>query len=126
MEQGLSVREGLEALRRILQLKSEPQVIVSTNDLQTMILQAGSLRPMAEMLAQAADAPVAAAGSRHPRPAIATPYQAPGTPVEQKIAEVWQQVLGIDQIGVNDNILDLGGDSVQGIQIVARINQQGF
>jgi amino acid adenylation domain-containing protein/non-ribosomal peptide synthase protein (TIGR01720 family) len=125
MEQGLSVREGLEALRRILQLKSEPQVIVSTNDLQTMILQAGSLRPMAEMLAQAADAPVAA-GSRHPRPAIATPYQAPNTPVEQKIAEVWQQVLGIDQIGVDDNIFDLGGDSVQGIQIVARINQQGF
>ncbi|MFZ1005269.1 MAG: SDR family NAD(P)-dependent oxidoreductase, partial [Candidatus Sulfotelmatobacter sp.] len=119
MEQGLSVREGLEALRRILQLKSEPQVIVSTNDLQTMILQAGSLRPIAEMLAQAADAPVAV-GSRHPRPAIATPYQAPGTPVEQKIAEVWQQVLGIDRIGVNDNIFDLGGDSVQGIQIVAK------
>jgi phthiocerol/phenolphthiocerol synthesis type-I polyketide synthase E len=124
-EQGLSVREGVMAFRRILQLKSEPQVIVSTNDLQALILQARSRSPISEMLAQAAEAPVAS-GSRHPRPAIVTPYQAANTPVEQKIAEVWQQVLGIDQIGVNDNIFDLGGDSVQGIQIVAKINQQGF
>ncbi len=125
MEQGLSVREGLEALRRILQLKSEPQVIVSTNDLQTMILQAGSLRPMAEMLAQAAEAPVAS-GSRHPRPAIVTPYQAPGTPVERQIAEIWQKILGIDEIGIHDNYFELSGDSVQAIQIVSQMNQQGF
>src|SRR6185503_10717543 len=45
---------------------------------------------------------------------------------EKKIASVWQRVLGIKEVGIHDNFFDLGGDSVQAIQIVAQINQLGF
>jgi amino acid adenylation domain-containing protein/non-ribosomal peptide synthase protein (TIGR01720 family) len=123
-EQGLSAGEGVEALMRILRLKSQPQVIVSTRDIDALLLQTRNSEKLTEILAQAAT-PVAA-GSRHPRPAIDVPYQAPGTPIEHKIAEIWQQVLGVDQVGIHDNIFDLGGDSVQSIQIAAKVSQQGF
>lgn len=122
-EFGLSTSEGVEAFRRILSVKSEPQIIVSTRELESLILDS-TRQPLTELLEQTLKTPVAA-GSKHPRPALDTSFRAPSAPMEQTIAVIWQQVLGIDQIGVDDNFFDLGGDSVQGIQIVARINEQG-
>ena len=49
----------------------------------------------------------------HQRPRnLATPYQAPRTPLEESIAGVWQEVLGIEPIGVNDSYFDMGGHSL--------------
>ena len=39
---------------------------------------------------------------------------------EQKLAEIWQSVLGIEQIGVHDNFFDLGGDSL----LITRVHAQ--
>lgn len=46
----------------------------------------------------------------------------PQTPVEKILAEVWQAVLGIDQIGIHDNFFDLGGHSLLMTQVVYRIS----
>jgi acyl carrier protein len=43
--------------------------------------------------------------------------------LEQVITEVWQEVLGIASIGVDDNFLDLGGNSLQAVRIVARLEE---
>ncbi|TWO94597.1 non-ribosomal peptide synthetase, partial [Bacillus velezensis] len=39
---------------------------------------------------------------------------------------IWQEVLGLDQIGVSDNFFTLGGDSIKGIQMASRLNQHGY
>jgi hypothetical protein len=46
------------------------------------------------------------------RPELAAAYVAPQSDLEQRLATVWQEVLGVEQVGVHDNFFDLGGDSV--------------
>jgi amino acid adenylation domain-containing protein len=48
-------------------------------------------------------------------------YVAPRTPVEQQIADIWSQVLKLDQVGIHDNFFELGGYSLLAIQIVSRL-----
>ncbi|MCI0397533.1 MAG: amino acid adenylation domain-containing protein, partial [Chloroflexi bacterium] len=60
------------------------------------------------------------------RPELAQAYVAPRTPAEKLLAPIWQEVLGIEQVGVHDNFFTLGGDSILTIQIVARANQAGL
>ena len=50
----------------------------------------------------------------------------PRTETEAVLAEIWGQVLKRENIGVNDNFFDLGGDSILSIQITARANQAGL
>jgi len=54
------------------------------------------------------------------------PYVAPGNPIETKLAEIWQQVLGREKVGINDNIFEIGGDSLLIFQITARATQAGL
>jgi amino acid adenylation domain-containing protein/non-ribosomal peptide synthase protein (TIGR01720 family) len=53
-------------------------------------------------------------------------YEEPVTPVERLLAGIWAQTLGIAKVGAQDNFFDLGGDSILGMQIVARANQAGL
>ncbi|MFA5985270.1 MAG: amino acid adenylation domain-containing protein [Methylococcaceae bacterium] len=50
-------------------------------------------------------------------------YQAPRDEVEQIIAEIWQQVLGVDSLSIHDDFFDLGGHSLSAVQIATRIKQ---
>jgi amino acid adenylation domain-containing protein len=54
----------------------------------------------------------------------ATPYLAPRTPVEQAIAVIWQQTLGVQRIGVQDDFFDLGGHSLLATQVVAQVRSE--
>ena len=54
------------------------------------------------------------------------PYVAPQTPAECALTSIWEEVLGLKQIGVNDNFFELGGDSIQCIQIAAKARQSGI
>ncbi len=53
-------------------------------------------------------------------------YIAPRTPNEKILADIWAQVLRVEQVGIYDNFFELGGDSIISIQIVARANQAGL
>jgi amino acid adenylation domain-containing protein/non-ribosomal peptide synthase protein (TIGR01720 family) len=55
-----------------------------------------------------------------------TVYTAPRTPVEQNLARLWCEILGVERIGVHDNFFDLGGDSILAIQVIARANRLGY
>ena len=50
----------------------------------------------------------------------------PRTATEQKLAEIWQQVLGLRQVSVNDSFFALGGDSILSIQVIARARAAGL
>jgi len=55
------------------------------------------------------------------RPALDVPYRAPGDDVERALARIWQEILGLDAVGTDDAFLDLGGDSLRAMRVVARI-----
>ncbi|HEV7830044.1 MAG TPA: amino acid adenylation domain-containing protein, partial [Pseudonocardiaceae bacterium] len=53
-------------------------------------------------------------------------YRAPATSVEEILAGVFAQVLGVQRIGVDDSFFDLGGDSILSMQVVARARAAGL
>ena len=53
------------------------------------------------------------------RPALATPYAAPQTPVEKAVARLWAAALGLEAVGVDDDFLELGGTSLVAGRITA-------
>lgn len=53
-------------------------------------------------------------------------YMAPTTERERKLVKIWQEVLNVERVGVNDNLFELGGDSILTIRIVSRANQEGL
>jgi len=55
------------------------------------------------------------------RPELGTPFVAPRTPVEEELAEIWVEVVGVDQVGIHDNFFDLGGHSLAATRVISRI-----
>ncbi|QSI32377.1 amino acid adenylation domain-containing protein [Variovorax sp. RKNM96] len=53
-------------------------------------------------------------------------HEAPEGEVEEALAAVWAQVLGVARVGRNDNFFELGGDSILSLQIVARLRNAGW
>lgn len=53
-------------------------------------------------------------------------YVAPRSQTEQRLAEIWADLLGIKQVGIHDDFFDLGGDSILGLQMVAHANRAGI
>jgi len=53
-------------------------------------------------------------------------YVAPRNETEAKLAGIWQELLGVEQIGIYDNFFELGGDSILTIQVVSRMRRQGY
>jgi len=60
------------------------------------------------------------------RPGLAAPYRAPRNPTEEILVRLWQQVLGLERVGVEDDFFALGGDSILSIQIAGRAAREGL
>lgn len=76
-----------------------------------------------------AEFPLTASGKldRRALPAIdirssASAYQAPSTPIEQAVGDVFAELLGVARIGLADDFFDLGGNSLVGMRVIARLN----
>jgi len=110
--------EGAVALDRILALDHVSRIIVSTTDLDARLDQWVRPHVFAD---DEKEADSAVAVSLHPRPAMTTEYVEPRTDLERSIAGLWQDVLGIGPIGVDDDFFALGGHSLLATQIVSRL-----
>jgi non-ribosomal peptide synthase protein (TIGR01720 family) len=62
-------------------------------------------------------------GARRP---VEDDYVAPRNETEAALSLIWQEVLGLDRVGVHDNFFALGGDSILSIQVVARSGARGL
>ncbi|MBW4506978.1 MAG: SDR family NAD(P)-dependent oxidoreductase [Scytonematopsis contorta HA4267-MV1] len=126
LKKGMLSKEGVNAFSRILASRF-PQIAVSTQDLQILIEQNNSSNSLEEELALLEEISGSSLSkSNHPRPNLANAYIAPGNEVEQTLAKIWQQFLGIEKVGIYDNFFELAGDSIITIQIVAKANQLGL
>ncbi|HXQ69968.1 MAG TPA: amino acid adenylation domain-containing protein [Pyrinomonadaceae bacterium] len=117
---GLRSSEGIEVLERVLASCTLPQIIVSTRDFPALWRHYQGVKAVtaAETLAAARPVP-----SSHARPALGNSYEAPRNEMEETIAEIWQRVLGIENIGINDDFLELGGDSLAALQLMSRLRE---
>jgi NAD(P)-dependent dehydrogenase (short-subunit alcohol dehydrogenase family)/acyl carrier protein len=118
---GLPTDEAIDAFQRAA-AASLPQIVVSKRSM------ADAFAPRKVEVAQPAapferppSALQPAAPRLHPRPALRQDYVAPGTAAEQVIAEIWQESLRIDQVGVHDDFFELGGHSLLALQMLPRL-----
>ena len=138
------VRESLAIARQdtpgdkhlVLYLSFEPNATVpSTSDLRNLlkqripdymiprafvVLDEFPLTANGKIDRQALPAPDGA------RPDLDHEFAPPASVVEKELARIWQQVLGLDQVGIHDNFFELGGDSILMIQIISRARQAGL
>lgn len=114
---GMSAEEGREAFARILEYACGSQLVVSTRPFNDWVREAraGTARLIAE---QAPGTALLQA-----RPELTSAYIAPVTDTQKRIAIVWQEVLGIARIGLDDLFSEIGGDSLIAIRVVARLNE---
>jgi amino acid adenylation domain-containing protein len=54
------------------------------------------------------------------RSRLETEFVAPQTPTEKQLAKIWQEVLGLEQVGIQDNFFELGGHSLLATQVISR------
>ncbi|HEX6292586.1 MAG TPA: beta-ketoacyl synthase N-terminal-like domain-containing protein [Herpetosiphonaceae bacterium] len=98
-------------------------------DRQRYWVAAQQIRPIASEPVEPTAAPEATESSEavpfslHPRPDLLTTYVPPGSKLERKIAAIWQELLGVEQIGIHDNFFDLGGHSLMATQVLSRLRQ---
>lgn len=111
--------EGVEAFQRILSTSVKGQIVVSTGDLETRIAQLIEPEPSGDLVE-----PRKLSLSSHPRPNLRSSYVAPRNAVERKLVSIWQEVLGVEPVGVYDNFFELGGDSLIGLKLIAQLRQE--
>jgi acyl carrier protein len=96
-----------------------PHVLVSTSDY--LAVAEASAHDFAQVYLE--ELRTAAAASRHHRPDLPTPYVRPRGDTEVTVGAIWEELLGIAAIGVDDDFFALGGDSLIGTQLMTRIKR---
>ncbi|HEX6291105.1 MAG TPA: amino acid adenylation domain-containing protein [Herpetosiphonaceae bacterium] len=84
-----------------------------------VILDAVPLTPNGKVDREALPAPLTV-------PELEAEIVPPRTPLEQTLAEIWAQILGVEQVGIHNNFFGLGGDSILSLQVIARAQQAGL
>jgi acyl transferase domain-containing protein/acyl carrier protein len=116
LQKGLQPAEGIEVLKRILAFPAVmPQVVVSTVDLAARLKAAapGTRGPTDQRLTKPNKIP----RPTNPRPELRSVYVAPKKEMERRIVGLWQDILGIDKIGIHDDFFELGGNSLNIVQL---------
>jgi acyl carrier protein len=117
---GIRFEEGMDAMSRALEY-GLPQVVVSPQDFQLHI--DGSKNHSVKTILKEAKI-LRGVQQLHPRPVLGSAYVAPANTREQRIAEIWQELLGVDQVGIQDNFFELGGHSLLASQLFSRIRRE--
>ncbi|MEH2082703.1 MAG: beta-ketoacyl synthase N-terminal-like domain-containing protein [Nostoc sp.] len=127
----ITPEEGIKAFQRIFTSDKITQVVLSTGDLQARFDQWLNLESLddVEQTSFAGDikeklASRSLARILHPRPNLGNDYVAPRTHIEQTLANIWQEILCIESLGINDDFFELGGHSLLAVHLIAKINKQ--
>ena len=111
-ELGIRPEEGVRVLERILSMDPPPQVIVTPVELDV-------LQKKSEISVDVENEP----GIKFTRPKLSTEYQPPRDNLEKSLTEIWEDLLGVEQVGVHDDFFELGGHSLLAARFFARIKK---
>ena len=100
-----------DALRRLCKTKLAPYMVPST----FVALDAFPTTPNRKLDRRALPAPDGA------RPDLARSYVAPETAIEETLASIWCEVLGVNRVGIDDDFFDLGGHSLLAVKMLASV-----
>lgn len=117
--------EGIEVFKRILE-STLPQIIVSTYDIQSRDFLISSKQDNG-LKGKSYPKVLETANLFKPtqqRPSLINPYIATRNETEQKLADIWQELLGIEAIGIHDNFFELGGDSLLIVQVRSKLREK--
>ncbi|GAB1539815.1 hypothetical protein NUACC21_24820 [Scytonema sp. NUACC21] len=112
IENGILSEEGVDAFSRVLE-SSLAQILVSTRDVQELIGKSQ----------QSISGNLQTEQSKHQRYLDSNSYVAPRNEVEDIIADIWQDLISIEKVGIYDNFFELGGHSLLAIQIISRLRE---
>jgi acyl transferase domain-containing protein/acyl carrier protein len=110
--------QGISALRMILERAPE-QIIVSSSDLQSRLDDWVNLNSLRDPATSENVAPAQV----HPRPELMDDFVSPDTDTERTTVQIWENLLGVSPIGVNDSFFELGGHSLMAIQFASRLRE---
>jgi amino acid adenylation domain-containing protein len=109
----MTASEGLQAFAHALRSSWVPQLVNST----------GALADRLEKWVER-DAPAQKAMDSYARPELDSRFVGPRSAIELRLAQSWQTLLGIDQVGVRDNFFALGGDSLLATRVISMIRHE--
>ncbi|TMA84965.1 MAG: hypothetical protein E6J74_33580 [Deltaproteobacteria bacterium] len=102
---------NVNAVRSFLEQKLAPHMVPS----RFVMLGALPLTPTGKLDRKALPNP---GGSR---PDLDTPYAPSRTPVERELSQIWAKVLFLDQVGIHDSFIELGGNSLAATQVISQV-----
>jgi acyl transferase domain-containing protein/thioesterase domain-containing protein len=111
VSQGILPHEGADAFGRAL-ASGLSQVVVSSMNLDALVRQASE--------SVVADA---GSGQKFQRPDLDSAYVEPRNDVERTLVGFWEELLGVDQVGVEDSFFDLGGHSLIAVRLFAMVKK---
>ena len=115
LSQGICASEGSSLFRRVLGV-SAPELYATSLPLFELIAQADSLA--ASVTSSATD------GARFARPQLDSDFVEPRDALETKLVEFWEELLGVEGVGVQDSFFDLGGHSLLAVRLFAMIKKE--
>jgi acyl carrier protein len=118
LKQAITPEEGVEVFRRVIGA-GWPHVIVSAVDLTARKRALQAEKPRAVSATASFET-----GGRYARPSVAASFVAPRNETERRIAALWEELLGIEAVGVQDNFLELGGHSLLAVQLTSRLRSE--
>jgi acyl transferase domain-containing protein/acyl carrier protein len=120
----ISADEGARAFEHLLALGPVGHVAVSTSSLAARAARWTRPEQKQDKSSGALVQADAGAEDRTPRPTLQNAYVAPRDELEETIARLWESTLGIAQVGVHDSFFELGGNSLVGVKLIARVREQ--
>lgn len=111
-ELGIRPEEGIEALDRILSGGDLSQVFVSSMDLPDLIERYRAVGEEDD-----------STGAHFARPELDSTFVEPRDAVEETLASIWQELLGVDKVGIHDDFFELGGHSLIAVRLFAKIKK---
>ncbi len=118
-EMNIPIEDGIDTFERILSRCEESQIIVSAGDLDTRIR-----RWITNRTFETDEQTGPIENRRKPRPDVMTSYSPPANDLQRALTENWAEIFGIEDIGVDDDFFELGGDSLKALSFISRLHRE--
>ena len=111
-EAGILPEQGTEALLRVLAQRDVSQMAITSINLDFLIRQAEQV---------VADS--SSSGAKFERPDLDSEYVEPGDEIEKTLVALWEELLGVEGLGIRDSFFDLGGHSLIAVRFFSKIKK---